>query len=74
MFRCCLGKRKDIETDSSDNSKDTPEDKLQLTKNVGKMGVQKTDLTFEGMYPFFFCDCDWNWDVVRLPLKCGIIY
>lgn len=46
MLRCCFGKRKDQITGT------TAEDKEQLTKNVSKMGVQKSDLTFEGM--FFF--------------------
>ncbi|PVH86533.1 hypothetical protein DL98DRAFT_557078 [Cadophora sp. DSE1049] len=40
MFSCCFGQRKDQVTA-------TTEDKEQLTKNVGKMGIQKSDLTFE---------------------------
>tara|TARA_R110002060_G_scaffold32641_2_gene43227 strand:+ start:248 stop:472 length:225 start_codon:yes stop_codon:yes gene_type:complete len=47
MFRYCFGQRKNTFTT-------TIEDKEQLTKDIGKMGVQKSDLTFEGMFSFSF--------------------
>ena len=52
LFGSCFGKRNGKDRVNSTTTAETTEDREVLTKNVGKMGVRKAELTFEGTVLF----------------------